>query len=169
MVYQADFTNQRNIWNQRLSRLNKSDQQKSRIIQKDFKGNCFMGMLWWMAVRKESAITRWRMCRTSKGWIVETMDISRRINNESKYIGSSEIIQITWSFLGKILFSYEDFSIKQDNHKYIKLAPNSRFKQMDDKRKYNKNLLQILSFHSMIEVKPVYSYADYEILLTKRW
>ncbi|CAD8212782.1 unnamed protein product [Paramecium pentaurelia] len=39
---------------------------------------------------------------------------------------------VTW------LFSYVDSSIRKDNHKYVQFAATSRFKQMNDKRKYEK-------------------------------
>lgn len=39
---------------------------------------------------------------------------------------------VTW------LISYVDSSIKKDNHKYVQFAATSRFKQMNDKKKYEK-------------------------------
>jgi DNA topoisomerase-1 len=39
---------------------------------------------------------------------------------------------VTW------LVSYVDSSIRKDNHKYVQFAATSRFKQMNDKRKYEK-------------------------------
>lgn len=39
---------------------------------------------------------------------------------------------VTW------LVSYVDSSIRKDNHKYVQFAATSKFKQMNDKKKYEK-------------------------------